>query len=119
MRFLPLILALLTGVFGLYLGLRTYRKFVGMTRGEIAPGELVRNSILAGIAGFFLFFTIIMVMGFFDEAYVWSVNKLYAAIGFALIPGGVIAIGSFVQSLMIIGYKKVLHDYLRQENRNK
>lgn len=119
MRFFSLILAVITGSSGLYLGMRAYMNFVNMTRGEMPPGGLVKNSIIAGGCGFLIFFAIIMTMGFLDETYVWTTDKFYGAIGFSLIPGVLVTIGSFIQSVMITGYKNILHDYLRQKDKRK
>jgi hypothetical protein len=90
-----------------------------MTRGEIPPGGLIKNSIVAGSCGFLIFFTIIITMGFLDQTYIWTTNKFYGAIGFSLIPGVIITIGSFIQSLMITGYKDLLQDYLRHKDKRK
>jgi hypothetical protein len=114
-----LTLAVVTGCSGLYLGLRAYKNFVSMTRGETLPGGTIKNSIVAGGCGFLIFFTIIMAMGILDETYVWTIGKFYGAIIFSLIPGVIISIGSFIQSLMITGYKDILQDYLRQKNKHK
>lgn len=119
MRLFSLILAVITGASGLYLGLRAYINFTIMTRGEIPPGGLVKNSIIAGSCGFLIFFAIIMAMGVTDETYVWTIGKLYGAIGFSLVPGVMITIGSFIQSLMITDYKNRLYDYLRKKNKHK
>lgn len=119
MRLFSIILAVITGSSGLYLGLRAYRNFVDMTSGEMPQGGSVKNSVLAGSCGFLIFFTIIMTMGIKDETYVWTMDKLYGAIGFSLIPGVMISIGSFIQSLMITGYKNRLYDYLKKKNKHK
>lgn len=119
MRLFVLILAAITGFSGLHLGLRAYMNFVRMTRSEIPPGGLIKNSIVAGGCGVLIFFTIIMAMGFLDETYVWTTSKFYGAILFSLIPGVIITIGSFIQSLMITGSKDILQDYLGNKDKRK
>jgi hypothetical protein len=119
MRSLSLVTSLLAGSLGIYLGFRAFKNFSQITKGEISLGQIVMNSSIAGSCGVLIFFSIIMVMGFLDKTYIWNIGKVYGAIGFSLIPGGIITIGSFIQSIMIIGYKRVLYEALRQKNKNK
>jgi len=119
MHLISLAIALLAGFSGLYLGVRAYKYFGYMTRVEPPLRSLIMNSIIAGSAGFLIFFGIIMVMGFLDETYTWTTNKLLGSILISLVPGIIITIGSFVQSIMIVGYRRVLHDILRKKDNNK
>jgi hypothetical protein len=110
---------LLTGCAGIYLGFRTVKNFRYMTIVEASLLKQISNSIMAGGAGALIFFTIIMIVGLFDENYVWTTRKFLGAIFVSLIPSGMIIVGSFIQSIMLTGYKRILFKELKRKDRNK
>jgi len=119
MRLLFLIGALFIGFLGIYLGLRTFKNFRYITKEKVKLRFLVMNSIVAGTSGFLIFLSIILIMGFLDESYVWNTNKFLGAILISLIPGAIITIGSFIQAFMITGFKKALFDALKRKGRDQ
>jgi hypothetical protein len=119
MQSLALFIAFLTGFLGIYLGFHAFKNFSQITRGEASLRQVIMNSIIAGSGGVLIFFTIIVIMGFLDKTYIWTIDRFYGAIVLSLIPGGLITIGSFIQSLTIIGYKGILFESLRKKNKDK
>lgn len=119
MRIFPLIITILTGTFGIYLGFRAFKNFRYMTKGEVSLRFQIMNSIIAGVSGVLIFLSIIMAMGFLDRTYIWTVNKFLGAVFVSLIPGVIIGIGSFIQAVMVNGYKRILHDVLRRKDKNE
>jgi hypothetical protein len=109
---------LFTGFSGIYLGFRVFKNFRYITKEDVKPRFLVSNSIIAGTSGFLIFFSIILTMGFLDETYIWNTNKFLGAIFISLIPGVIITIGSFIQALMITGYKKAVFDALKRKRKD-
>ena len=119
MRIFPLVFAFIAGGSGLYLGLRVIKKFQSMTLVKTPLLELILNSIMAGGAGSLIFFTITIIMGLLDKTYVWNMEKILGAILISLVPGGIIVIGSFIQAIGIIGYRRILFEDLKRKDRNK
>lgn len=118
MRLLFLIAALFIGVLGIFLGFRVFKNFRYITKEDVKLRFLVMNSIVAGTSGFLIFFNIILIVGFLDETYIWNINKFLGAIFISFIPGATITIGSFIQALMITGFKKALFDVLKPKSKD-
>jgi hypothetical protein len=114
-----LAIALLTGLAGIYLGFRVFKNFGNMTKGEATFRYLLLSSVLAGGAGILIFFSLIVMMSFLDETYVWTVDRFLGAIIVPIILGGVITIGSFIQAMMITRYRSILLNILRQKGKDK
>ncbi len=119
MNIFLLVFILLTGCAGMYLGFRAVKNFRYMTLAESSLLKQISNSIMAGGAGALIFFTIIMVVGLFDENYNWTMRNFLGAIFISLIPSGMIIVGSLIQSIMITGYKRILFKELQRKDRNK
>jgi ABC-type Fe3+ transport system permease subunit len=107
-------LLIITFFLGIYLGIRAF-KHVNFTSNEVSFGQIIVNSIMAGVSGTLLFFFLIGVMGYLDKTYTWSIYKAFGSIIISLIPGGIITIGSFIQNLITVRYKESLLDYLRKK----
>jgi len=56
-------------------------------------------------------------MEYLDKNYSWTCNKLLGALYVSLFPGGIIAIGLFVQNIILVRYKKELFNLLRQRDK--
>ena len=119
MQIFSLAIALLSGSIGFYLGHRAFKNFGYLSVNEFSFSYMVLTSILAGGAGTFMFFSIIMVMGFLDATYVWTVEKFLGAIVVSLILGGVIAIGSLGQAVWTSGYRKILLGAFKRKGKIK
>ena len=103
----------------IYLGVCVYKNVRRVTKQEVPLKFLLVNSFLVGTAGTLLFLSMIMFMGILEKAYTWTIAKIYGAAIISLIPGGIIAIGSFVQSIMITKYRTILLDALKRKGRDK
>jgi hypothetical protein len=104
---------------GIYLGFCSIKNIRYITKEDVKLRFLILNSAVAGISGFLIFFSIILVMGLLDKAYVWNPRKFLGAIFISLIPGTVITLGSFMQALMIAGTRKALVDALKRKNKDQ
>jgi len=116
MDFFLLIIMFLVGLFGMFLGLRSFKFPLVLTKNEVSLGYIVKKSFFAGGSGTFLFFSIILAMGFIDAPYVWTFKNFFGALFFSLFPGGIITLGTFGWSIRIVGYE-VLFDFLRQRGK--
>lgn len=119
MLVLSLALCLFSGFLGTYLGIRAYKNFKRITQGDVSVGDIIATPIIAGGATTFTFLTIISIMGFLDQTYVWTISSLQRAILISLIPGSIVTLGAFVQALMVTGYRGILIDTLRKKDKEK
>jgi ABC-type Fe3+ transport system permease subunit len=117
MQIISLIFLIVCGFAGLYLLFHFLREFNNLTMKEVAFGRLLKNSIFGGIAGSLLFFCVIMIVGFLDKNYIWSFNKYLGALLISLIPGVIIFIGSLIQTGLVIQFRKVLVNFLKNKSK--
>ncbi len=117
MLFLSLALCLLTGLLGVYLSFRAYKNFKRITQGDTSIRDLIIIPVTAGGATIFIFSTLLALMGLLDKTYVWTFNSIRGAILVSLIPAGIVSIGSFVQTLMIVGYRGILIESLKNNKK--
>jgi hypothetical protein len=119
MKLLLLIGVLFTGFLGIYLGFGAFKYFRNITKEDVKPSFLIINSIVAGVSGFLIFVNIVLIMGFLDENYIWNTPKFLGAMFISLILGIIITVGSFIQGLMVTGFRKVLFDGLKQKGKDQ
>jgi len=118
MKLFSIVITLLTGFVGVFLGFRAFKNFTYITKEEVKLRFLIMTSIIAGASGFLAFFSIIMIMGILDSSYIWSTNKFLGAIFISLIIGVIITLGSFVQGVLITGFRKKLLNVLKRNDEN-
>ena len=113
MKLISLFIAILSSAGGILIGLWVIRRFKSFTRFEFTFIDLLINSSLAGLSGFLLFFSLIGITGYFDENYVWNVEKFFGSIFISMFPGLVIFIGTIIRGIFISQYKKQLLNIFR------
>ena len=119
MNLFSLLAAIFTGFPGIYLGFLAIKNFRSITKEEVNLRFLIMNSVVAGISGFLIFFSIILTMGFLDGTYIWNKDKFLGAIFISLFPGAIITVGSFIQALIITGIKKALFGALKGKGKDQ
>lgn len=117
MQILSIFLMLISLTFGIFLLWRVLKSFNEMTMKENTFGQRFKKSLLSGVAGCLLFFSLILLVGFLDENYQWSINKIVIAFAVSIFPGLIIIIGSLIQFGLINQFRKGLFDFIK--NRSK
>lgn len=115
MKTFPLLIGIVTGIAGVYFGVLGFKKFTYIVKQSVPLWSLVKISLIAGVSGEMLFFSIIMIMASLDTEYIWTILSILDALLISLIPATLITIGSFIQAIMITGYKQILGDVLKRK----
>lgn len=110
MHYLSILLMVLGGALGFYIGIAGYRKYIHITRTaeRVAILQILGVAVRFGIAGSLIFFTTISFVSARSPEYIWSFQSLVRAFLVSFIPGIIITLGTVYQVYTTVIFRDML-----------
>jgi len=116
MHILLIMIALISGISGLYVGFRMLKQFNFLIYNVVSFWRKLRVSLLAGVTGCLIFFSLMMIARSLDNNFSLTFNYLARALLTSLIPGFFISAGTMLRIFMVSARRRNLNKSI---NRNK
>jgi hypothetical protein len=110
MNYFSLLLMILSGIVGLYVGVVGFRECTNITRTaeKVSILQILKIAIQLGIASSLIFFATLSSASLFDPGYSWSLQKIGGVIFLSLILGVIVTLGGLYQIYTTVIFKDML-----------
>ena len=121
MNYFSLLLMILSGIVGLYVGTVGFRGYTNITRTaeKVSILQIIKIAVHMGIASSLIFFATISFTGLFDPGYVWNVQNFGGAIFVSLILGVIVTLGGLYQIYTTVIFRDMLIRKYREKDKSK